>query len=91
MGYEYSAISCHLEDHIMLVKLNRPEVMNALNETVFAELEDAFNRMRTDKDIKVVVITGEGEKSFASGTDITKSASISHSRANCRPKSLLAL
>ncbi len=77
MGYEYSAISCHLEDHIMLVKLNRPEVMNALNETVFAELEDAFNRMRTDKDIKVVVITGEGEKSFASGTDITNMAQFS--------------
>lgn len=77
MKYEYSTITCNLENHIMLITLNRPHVMNALNETVFAELEDVFNKMKDDKEIKVVVITGAGEKSFAAGTDITNMAKFS--------------
>jgi enoyl-CoA hydratase len=77
MGYEYSTITCSLENQIMLITLNRPQVMNALNEVVFAELEDVFTKMRDDKDIKVVVITGAGEKAFAAGTDINNMASFS--------------
>lgn len=77
MSYQYSTITCNLEDNIMLIKLNRPAVMNALNEVVFAELEDVFTKMRGDQDIKVAVITGAGEKSFAAGTDITNMAKFS--------------
>lgn len=81
MRYQYSTITCNLEDNIMLVTLNRPEVMNALNEVVFAELEDSFIKMRDDQEIKVVVITGAGEKSFAAGTDITKMAKFTLAEA----------
>ena len=77
MSYQYNFIKCDLENNIMLITLNRPEVMNALNEIVFAELKDVFTKMRDDKSIKVVVITGAGEKSFAAGTDITNMAKFS--------------
>jgi enoyl-CoA hydratase len=75
--YLYNTITCNLDGNIMLITLNRPEVMNALNEIVFAELEDVFTKMRDDKDVKVVVITGAGNKSFAAGTDITSMAKFS--------------
>lgn len=75
--YQYDFIKCDLENNIMLITLNRPEVMNALNDAVFAELGDVFTKLRDDKSIKAVVITGAGEKSFAAGTDITNMAKFS--------------
>lgn len=76
MDYNFTTITCSLKDNIMLVTINRPEVMNALNEVVFSELKTAFIKMQNDKNIKVVIITGAGEKSFAAGTDITNMAEI---------------
>lgn len=75
--YQYDFIKCDLENSIMLITLNRPEVRNALNDIVFAELKDVFTDLRNDKNIKAVIITGAGEKSFAAGTDITNMAKFS--------------
>jgi enoyl-CoA hydratase len=50
--------------------LNRPQVLNALNLTLYQELEEAIQGLETDSDIRVLVITGAGEKAFSAGADI---------------------
>jgi len=77
----FKTITCSLDNNIMLITINRPEVMNALNGEVFNELGAAFSGMKDDKRIKVVVLTGAGEKSFAAGSDITQMVDFSADEA----------
>lgn len=58
------------EGDIGLIKINRPEVRNALDSTTYDELKQALTAFEKDDDVKVVILTGEGEKAFASGADI---------------------
>ena len=55
---------------IAIIKINRPEVLNALNKEAMLELSKAIDIVGTDDKIKVVIITGTGEKSFCAGADI---------------------
>ena len=55
---------------IAIIKINRPEVLNALNKEAMLELSKAIDNVGTDDKIKVVIITGTGEKSFCAGADI---------------------
>jgi 3-hydroxypropionyl-coenzyme A dehydratase len=55
---------------IALIKINRPDVMNALNREVIAELYRAIDIVGVDDSIKVVIITGSGERSFYAAADI---------------------
>lgn len=55
-----------------VLTLNRPEKLNALNGAVLAELESALLSIRADASVRVVVITGSGEKAFAAGADIAE-------------------
>ncbi len=55
---------------VAIIKINRPEVLNALNKDVIAELSDALDVVSNDESIKVVIITGTGERSFSAGGDI---------------------
>ncbi len=57
-------------DSIAIVKLNRPEKLNAMNLDVIAELNTIVDRISNDDNIKVVIITGVGEKAFCAGADI---------------------
>ena len=52
------------------ITINRPEKRNALNVAVMAELREAFAKARADDAIKVVVLTGEGDKAFSAGGDL---------------------
>lgn len=58
------------EDGIAVVTINRPEVLNALNNLVLGELECCFTGLRDDDDVKAVIITGSGPKAFVAGADI---------------------
>ncbi len=62
------------EKGVILITLNRPEVLNALNTALLAGLSAALDKAEIDPDIKVVVITGS-EKAFAAGADINEMAS----------------
>jgi 3-hydroxypropionyl-coenzyme A dehydratase len=56
--------------HIAIIKINRPEVLNALNKEIMTELSQVLDIVSTDDDIKVIIITGTGERSFCAGADI---------------------
>jgi len=72
MSYETLLYEVH--DHIALVTLNRPKVLHALNSQVFDELENLFRALAKDPDVRVILLTGSGEKAFAAGADINEIA-----------------
>lgn len=55
---------------IGVIKINRPEVRNALDARTQSEIDQALDLWEKNEEIKVIVLTGEGEKSFAAGADI---------------------
>ena len=57
-------------DGIAILTLDRPDVLNAMNNAMRVQLLEIFTRLRTDDAIKVVVITGSGERAFCAGADI---------------------
>lgn len=59
-----------VEKKIGLIKINRPDVRNALDESTIKELEKALSFLEKNDEVKVVIITGTGKKSFAAGADI---------------------
>jgi 3-hydroxypropionyl-coenzyme A dehydratase len=66
---KYIVIELHTKD-IAIIKINRPDVLNALNKEVIAELYRAIDIVGLDDSIKVVIITGTGVRSFCAGADI---------------------
>lgn len=66
---------------IAYATLNRPKVLNALNQAVFAELRATFEDVRDDSNIRGVILTGSGEKAFAAGADIAEMSSYTASQA----------
>ncbi|HSA93264.1 MAG TPA: enoyl-CoA hydratase-related protein [Terriglobales bacterium] len=59
---------------IAYVTINRPKVLNALNMATMEELRAAFTQARDDREVRVVVLTGAGEKAFVAGADINELA-----------------
>jgi len=55
---------------VATVTLERPKVLNALNAATFAELDSAFDELAADGAVRVVLLTGAGERAFAAGADI---------------------
>ncbi len=62
-------IDYRLDDHVAIITLNRPEIMNALNRQMYAELEQAFRDAHRDREVRCVVLTGSG-RAFCSGDDV---------------------
>ncbi len=61
-----------IKDSIATITLNRPEVLNALTLEIYAQLRDLFEALRSNDSVKVVIITGAGERAFCSGGDVHK-------------------
>jgi enoyl-CoA hydratase len=70
MGYE--TLLCEVRDQVATVTMNRPKVLHALNTQVFDELEAVFQSLAVDSAIRVILLTGSGEKAFAAGADINE-------------------
>src|ERR671916_2457660 len=66
---------------IAVIKINRPEALNAMNTDVIAELSRAIDIVGVDDGIKVVIITGAGERSFCAGADIAYMVNIDPMKA----------
>jgi enoyl-CoA hydratase len=59
---------------VATVTLDRPKVLNALNAATFAELSSVFDELEKDAAVRVVLLTGAGERAFAAGADIRELA-----------------
>ena len=68
---EYTKLIVEKQEAVCVVKINNPQAMNALNSTVLSELDAAFTAIENDKEIKAVIITGEG-RAFVAGADISQ-------------------
>jgi len=55
---------------VVTITLNRPDVLNAMNNAMREELLDVFTRLRDDDDARAVVVTGAGDRAFSAGADI---------------------
>jgi enoyl-CoA hydratase len=61
-----------VENGIAVVTIHRPKSLNALNSETLAELSECFSDIEKRDDVKVLILTGSGEKSFAAGADISE-------------------
>jgi enoyl-CoA hydratase/3-hydroxyacyl-CoA dehydrogenase len=67
--FAFNFVDLEIRDNLAIITLNRPEAMNALNETVVAQLDQRFTQAEADKSVKAVVFQGAG-KAFVAGADI---------------------
>jgi len=65
------------KDGIAFLTINRPQQLNALNKQTLSEINESFEALREDNEVKVVVLTGSGEKAFVAGADIKEFAHFS--------------
>lgn len=77
----YETIIVDVEDHIALIKLNRPDALNALNQQLLGELMDALEAADANDAARCIVITGS-EKAFAAGADIKEMSEMSFAQVN---------
>ncbi|MGL2962705.1 enoyl-CoA hydratase/isomerase family protein [Flavobacterium sp. RSB2_4_14] len=66
-----------VENGIGQITINRPSKLNALNVKTIQELHDAFENLENTNEVRVIIITGEGEKAFVAGADISEFANFS--------------
>jgi len=64
------AIEVSKNNHIGTLTINRPDSLNAMNREVLLEFINELKKIQSDKDIRVIIITGSGEKAFIAGADI---------------------
>ena len=69
---EYKNLIIDIKDGIAIVKINRPKALNALNSETVDEIKLAAESMDKNKEVKVVILTGEGDKAFVAGADIVE-------------------
>ena len=70
----YENLLYEKRDRIGFITFNRPKVLNALNRKTMEELNDILVSAREDEDVRVLLLTGAGEKSFVAGADISELA-----------------
>lgn len=68
MGYEL--IKVEKKEHVTIVTINRPEVMNAISPPTTVELDKAFNEFDADPDAWICIVTGAGDRAFSAGNDL---------------------
>jgi enoyl-CoA hydratase len=72
----YDNIIFQVEDGISTITFNRPETLNALNSELLKEFSQALDEIAANEDIRVLILTGAGEKSFVAGADISELATF---------------
>ena len=70
-------IQLEMDQHIATVTINRPESLNAFNYETLRELGDTAESLKTNKDVRVVIFKGAGEKAFSVGADLKERKALS--------------
>ena len=68
----FQNLKFEIKDHIAYVTINRPDKLNALNMAVMTELREVFTAIKDDAEVRLVLLTGSGEKAFVAGADIAE-------------------
>lgn len=69
---QYANLLFDAKGSIGIITLHRPKALNALNTELLQELSNLLDRIKEDKSLEIVIITGSGEKAFVAGADITE-------------------
>ncbi|HQY11453.1 MAG TPA: enoyl-CoA hydratase-related protein [Ferruginibacter sp.] len=77
----YSTILTNLENGIFTITINRPDKLNALNASVFTDLDKAVDEINNNPEIRSAIITGAGPKAFIAGADITEFGGLNKEQA----------
>jgi len=77
----YQTLLTSLDNNILTITINRPDKLNALNKTVFNELNDVMDEINNNVAIKSVIITGAGPKAFVAGADISEFKGLNKAEA----------
>jgi len=77
---DYSTILYDLEDNVLLITLNRPEILNAFNRDMMAEMIDALNKADADDNVRAIIVTGAG-RGFCAGADLSAGGNTFNSEA----------
>ena len=75
MNYENILVTTEINS--ATVTINRPTKLNALNKATILELHEAFKTLENNKEIRVIILTGSGDKAFVAGADISEFANFS--------------
>lgn len=65
-------LQLRIQDQVAWIQIDRPTKLNALNRVVLEELNQVFSELQTDASVRVIVLTGSGEKAFVAGADIAE-------------------
>ena len=79
MSYENIILS--REDKTAIITINRPESLNALNAKTIKEISSALDELASDHEVRVIILTGSGEKSFVAGADIKEFSDFNQEKA----------
>jgi enoyl-CoA hydratase len=70
-------IQCEIRNSVLVITINRPDKLNALNKQTIEELHDTLVEAENQNDIRAIIITGAGQKAFVAGADISEFANFS--------------
>ncbi len=80
----YENLLLEVRDGVAVVTLNRPEKRNALNFQTIGDIFDCFQQLSGKEEVRVVILTGSGEKAFAAGADINELARMEATEGRAR-------
>jgi enoyl-CoA hydratase len=70
-------ITCELKNSVLVITINRPDKLNALNKQTIEELHEALVEAENQSEIRAIILTGAGQKAFVAGADIAEFANFS--------------
>lgn len=77
----YDNIILSKEDKTAIITINRPESLNALNAQTINEISSSLDELASDHEVRVIILTGTGEKSFVAGADIKEFSDFNTEKA----------
>ena len=64
------SVRCEIKDHVAWVTIERPDVLNAIDDASEARLREIWLELEGNRDVRVAVLTGAGDRAFCAGADV---------------------